>query len=183
MKVKVKSSGTVMVVAHSATAMAMGGTTVREPYLARSAGTSLSPVAERMSMVNDDAATHPHRLSGEDTTDEILLAIQRFDDLTAGWDSYDAQPPNGLAKDNLQTVMTAIARMNGLQGWQVSPSAAGGIAVLYDSGDRSAIFECLNSGACHLVLETEDRSDVFPLRLGEPRAIEELVREALAQIA
>ena len=87
--------------------------------------------------------------------------IKRLMLLTKGWNSYDADPPNTIARDNLIKVLNELGAQNFLEG-RVTPSAEGGLAIVFNNENKYADIECFNNGEIlAIVSDLPNRSIVW----------------------
>lgn len=66
--------------------------------------------------------------------------------LKSNWDSYGAPSPNSVAFDNALRILKFI-KLSDLEVLSVVPSAEGGVALCFKSGERYADVETLNDGS------------------------------------
>ncbi len=67
-----------------------------------------------------------------------------FQKLSDNWDAHGAKPPGETALSNAEAVLR-LAREANLTPRSVSPSAEGGVAIIFKTATRYADIECLNS--------------------------------------
>lgn len=83
---------------------------------------------------------------------ELQLArLRSFRELSPGWDSYEADPPNETALQNAHHILRALweSEEEGTHVARVrlSPSVEGGVGIIFGAaGQRYADIECFNDG-------------------------------------
>jgi hypothetical protein len=82
---------------------------------------------------------------------EMNKQLDKLKDLTFGWDSYDAEPPNDTSFAWARKVLVALMEFN-FEPTKITASVEGGIGFIFTRQDRYADIECLNSGALVAVM-------------------------------
>jgi hypothetical protein len=75
----------------------------------------------------------------------LTQKLLRLRQLSANWDSYNAEPPNEAALARAQQLLLRFFE-RGIVPTDVVPSSEGGVAITFNHGERYADLECLNSG-------------------------------------
>jgi hypothetical protein len=101
---------------------------------------------------------------------EFLQKLESFRHLSAGWDSYEAEPPNETAIDWAGRTLDILCQM-GFAADRIAPSVEGGVAISWRRGRKNANIECFNTG--EFLAATSDGT-------GNPH-VRELSGEDLAQ--
>ena len=100
-------------------------------------------------------------------------SLGRFDPIEFALDSAraspsacDYPPPAAIAFEHARRVLECIDRLDDLGNWSTVVSAAGGIAIsnVDDRSDIYVMFECLNSGTCLILIESESEESVINVR-------------------
>jgi len=97
--------------------------------------------------------------------------------LHPGWDSYDAEPPNELARRITRDILR-ILEQEAMPPSRLLPSREGGITISFAEGSRRAEIETYNSGEIAAAVYTPTNV----VRVWELNAASASVREAIASI-
>ncbi|MBE7561103.1 hypothetical protein HS125_20005 [bacterium] len=101
-------------------------------------------------------------------------------ELEAGWDSYDAEPPNDIAVDNAKTLLGILYRHGGPMPIHIGPTVEGGIAVVFSPRPNYLDVECYNDGDVLLGRTRSDgRAEVHALALPDTTEVLRRLREPL----
>lgn len=76
---------------------------------------------------------------------ELHNKLKELANLSAGWNSYDAPPPNSLALSRARLVLEVLLSQN-VEPVNVLPSVEGGAGFVFRKGDKHGDIECLNCG-------------------------------------
>lgn len=76
---------------------------------------------------------------------ELNNTFEKLKNLSSGWDSYDAAPPNSTALARARNVFALLLEIN-FEPTRITASVEGGIGFIFTRQDRYADIECLNSG-------------------------------------
>ncbi len=94
------------------------------------------------------------------TVERTRELIDATANLSAGWDSYDADPPNDTARLAARRVLDCCLPL-GLEP-NVDASAEGGICLSFHRGERYGDVECFNTGEILAVTSPPDNgTDVW----------------------
>lgn len=84
----------------------------------------------------------------------LIESTRKLSQLPANWDSYGALPPSQSAISEASKFIFSCAR-SGLLPIRALPSAEGGVALRFSTGDKRALVEFLNSGSVEVMLYDE----------------------------
>jgi hypothetical protein len=97
--------------------------------------------------------------------------------LQHGWDTYDAEAPNELARTTAKDILR-ILEQEALPPSRLLPSREGGITISFAEGSRRAEIEAYNSGEIAVAIYTPTEV----LKVWELNAETRSIREAIASI-
>ena len=85
--------------------------------------------------------------------------------LPSGWDTYDAEAPNDLARAITEKVLDAL-EADMLSPTRLMPSSEGGVAITFVEGDNRALIEIYNNGEIAAATYSSD-SEPLAWELGD----------------
>jgi hypothetical protein len=95
--------------------------------------------------------------------------------LTDGWDSYRAQGPNVIARQQAKAYLAELCEQN-CRPARVKPSAVGGVGITHRKGTRKVYVEFNNQGSIHaLYSDGVTKPQVMPVE-ATPIGFRELIR-------
>ncbi|MEW6236938.1 MAG: hypothetical protein AB1656_16260 [Candidatus Omnitrophota bacterium] len=106
----------------------------------------------------------------------LMNKCESFQNLKAGWDSYDAEPPNSIAINNAKTVLTYLSGSD-LKPSRIAPSVEGGVGIIFTQDCKYLGIECLNSN--EILLGYSDGKGRIEVREFDSHSIKEVKLESI----
>ena len=86
---------------------------------------------------------------------QLTSELQKLKRLESDWNGYGAEPPNKTACRGALVILILLQLEGMTPPRRLAPSAEGGIAIIFRSGENYADFECLNTGDITVTLAND----------------------------